>query len=192
MTNTPDLSKLKINNTASDGRSPEIKGQGATGTDFDSLNLTSKDPAPTGGDNPNQDPAPDTPYPTSTQEPVKEKIYQQYNSTRQSQRLFTELGVPITFSGFEFITKNKDIIKYLNHQIAIRGIPGISIGEKLSTAKKNPMEELRNKHFAEFQKMKDDERANMARGIKQDMGSTKPLSEQQLGAVTSGQVASPT
>lgn len=131
-----------------------------------------------GGDNP--------PEPKVEEE---KKEYQQYKCTRQSQRLITKEGIPITFSGYEFITKTKAIIKYLNSEIEKNGLPGITKGERLSSSERDPMGTLRLKHFAEFQEMKEEERVALARGIIQNMGNTTPL-EGRLNPVTSGQVAS--
>lgn len=76
-----------------------------------------------------------------TAKPV-EKKYQHYASSRVSTRMLTKTGREIKFVNYQFITDDKDLIEYLNGEIAM-GLRAITKGELLTHAESNPMEILK-------------------------------------------------
>lgn len=132
-----------------------------------------------------------TPVPVETSKPkaqALEQKFQHYHSSRISMRLVTTTGKRITFTGFEFITQDEDIIDYLNSEID-QGLPGIAKGKFMTAAEADPMEALRRKHFEEFKVAQVQEAADKAAGITREMGETEGSQGKMLGAAGSGQVA---
>lgn len=112
--------------------------------------------------------------------------YQHYASARVAMRLITDKGVPIIFTGYQFITQDEDVIEYLNTEIK-KGLPGILKGELLSLEDKDPMAALKRKHIAEYEEEKVQEAIAAAKGETQDMGKTEGATT--LKPATSNQTA---
>lgn len=100
------------------------------------------------------------------------KEFQTYKSSRRAMQMLTETGRKIRFTEFLFITKDRELIAYLDSEIEL-GSRDITKGEKVSTDERDPMAVLRAKHFKEFQDMQAKEAANRALGITRDMGKTE-------------------
>ncbi len=104
---------------------------------------------------------------------VEEKKYQQYTSARVAVNIITDLGVKIKFSGHEYITDREAEIDYLDGQIELGGLPGITKGIMLKSKTRDPMEELRAKHRQELLEEQALELQAAALGKTQDMGKTE-------------------
>lgn len=112
--------------------------------------------------------------------------YQHYTSARVSMRLVTTAGKPIIFTGYEFLTQNKDLIEYLDKEIK-DGLPGITRGELVSLEDKDPMAALKRKIIAEHEAKKEKDAIAAARGESKDMGKTAGAST--LNPTSTNQVA---
>ena len=100
------------------------------------------------------------------------KRFQQYKSARVAMNTITDAGVKIKFTGYEYITDREDEIEWLDNQILTKGLPGITKGEALDSADRDPMAALRARHYEEFQAELDKKLTEAALGRKQNMGTT--------------------
>lgn len=116
----------------------------------------------------------------------EEQKFQQYKSARPAVCVITDTGIKIKFAGYEYLTTQEAEIEYLDKQIKIGGLPGITKGELLTMEERDPMAALERKIRKELeekyaQKAKDD-----ALGISRDMGKTEGANK--LNPVSSKQV----
>jgi len=114
------------------------------------------------------------------------KEYQTYNSSRVSMQMVSTTGRRIRFSDYLFITKDEDLIEFLDREIAL-GNPYVTKGGKVATANRDPMAILRAKFYDEFKQAQAEEAKNRALGITKDMGSTAnpaPINPLGSGSVT--------
>ena len=117
------------------------------------------------------------------------KQWQRYASAKQSIRTLSATGVKISFTAHKYMTNRADVIDWLDGEIAVGGLPGITkIAGLVSIADIDPMEAIRRKHFEEFEAAELEKKKDRAVGIVPDMGNTKPVSEQ-LNAMSSNGVA---
>ena len=79
-----------------------------------------------------------------------EKLFQTYSSVRPATKVITKQGNIIRFLDNKLITENKEFIEYLDSEIAIKGLRGISKGKAVTSAEADPMVGLRKKHIAEY------------------------------------------
>lgn len=100
-------------------------------------------------------------------------VYQQYKSAKPSTRIVTDKGIRFAFVGFELLTADEHIIDYLDKQIAVHGLPGITKGEALTLADRNPMLTLERQLRAKIMKELEEEAFAKAKGEVKDMGSTE-------------------
>ena len=114
--------------------------------------------------------------------------YQHYTSARIAMRLVTKTGKRIIFTGYEYFTQDEDIMEYLDSEIK-QGLPGITKGKLMSFAEKDPMEKLKREIIAEHEEKKAKEAADASRGIKKDMGNSKPKGEVAINPLGSDNVA---
>jgi len=119
---------------------------------------------------------------------VPEQKFQHYRSSRISTRLVATKGKKIVFTGFQYITKDPDIIEYLNFEIS-QGLPGITKGELLTEKEADPMEALKKRIIQEHEDEKAQEAADKARGITKDMGTSKAKGSPSINPMSSNQVA---
>lgn len=100
-------------------------------------------------------------------------IYQQYKSAKPSTRIVTDKGIRIAFVGFELLTVDEHVIDYLDAQIKVHGLPGITKGEALTSADRDPMatleRQLRDKIRAEIEA----EMLAKSKGEVRNMGDTE-------------------
>jgi hypothetical protein len=115
-------------------------------------------------------------------------VFQQYKASRSSARIVTDKGIRITFAGFELLTHDPAVIEYLDAQIAIHGLPGITKGEALTLNDRNPMATMERKLRIQIKKELEEEAAARARGEFKDMGSTEGAPKMKV--LTSNQTAS--
>lgn len=104
------------------------------------------------------------------------KEYQTYNSSRNSTQMISTKGRKIRFTNFLFITKEQDIIDYLDMEIAA-GCRDITKGVKVSTAERDPMALLKAKHIEEYKVQLAKAAADKALGVTKDMGTTEGASK---------------
>ena len=102
----------------------------------------------------------------------KEQKYQQYTSSRQSMKMITTKGRKIIFVGYKYMTCEKEIIDYLDHEIA-NGLKVVTKGELLTSKEADPMEALKTKHIKEYLAKEQQELTDIALGKTKDMGNTK-------------------
>ncbi len=105
--------------------------------------------------------------------PVEEVRWQQYTSARRAIRTFTDKGKSIKFTNYEYFTREKDVAMWLDSQIAINGLPGVTKGKLLTSSERDPMEVLRKQHIAEYLKDQEQIKVDAAKGLFPDMGSTE-------------------
>lgn len=79
----------------------------------------------------------------------KEEVFKVFESSRPSVRMITPTGFRIIFTGHKYITQNAEAIAYLN-QCIDAGVPGLAVGEDVTSDDLNPEVALRKKYFAEF------------------------------------------
>lgn len=121
---------------------------------------------------------------------VEEQRFQHYRSARPAMKMITEEGKKIVFTGFELVTKDKDIISYLDLQIKLRGSRlGIIKGELLTADEANPAEALRRKHIEEYKKEEAKKASDKALGITRDMGQTKDVNAAAINPLSSNNIA---
>ncbi len=118
--------------------------------------------------------------------PLAKKEYSTYNSSRVSTQMITLTGRKIRFSKFLFITKDKDLIEYLDTEIAL-GCRDVTKGAMVASDNRDPMVALRAKHFEEFKEAQAKEAMNKALGLHKDMGTSGTGSG--LNALSTSQVA---
>jgi hypothetical protein len=126
-----------------------------------------------------------TAKPAIVPEPVK---YQHYTSARVSVRLITHTGGRITFTGYEFITRDKSIIEYLDTEIA-NGLVGIIKGALLTSDEADPVAAMKRKHIAEYLAEEEKKKVNAAKGIIPDMGNNKAPGAASINPTNTNQVA---
>ena len=100
-------------------------------TKLDLSKLNIKDPVAPKVANPSESPVKvlDPEQPVAPSVPVVK--YQHYKSSRISMRMITPTGGRITFTGYEFITRDKDIIDFLDEEIS-KGLREVTKGELLT------------------------------------------------------------
>ena len=111
-------------------------------------------------------------YPMTNTNFSKEAQYQHYKSSRPSMRMITTEGKNISFTGYEFLTQDEDIIEYLDYELS-KGLPGITKGELMTLSDKDPMEALKRKIIKEYEDKKAKEASDKSRGVTKDMGNTQ-------------------
>jgi len=117
---------------------------------------------------------------------VVEEKFQEYKSARPSVRLITEEGIRVTFTNFRLLTQTKEVIAYIDKELARNGLPGISKGALLTLDEVNPMQTLRRQIEMEMREKLKQEAADAATGVTRDMGES---ALQKLNATSSNQVA---
>ena len=105
---------------------------------------------------------------------AKEAQYQHYKSSRPSMRMITTEGKNISFTGYEFLTQDEDIIEYLDYELS-KGLPGITKGELMTLSDKDPMEALKRKIIKEYEDKKAKEASDKSRGVTKE-SRVNPLS----------------
>lgn len=100
-------------------------------------------------------------------------MWQQYKSARPSVRTITSSGKRICFTNYEYFTREKDVVEWLDSEISNYGLPGITKGELMSTSERDPMEKLKKQHIAEYLAAEEVAKIATARGEYKDMGSTE-------------------
>lgn len=100
-------------------------------------------------------------------------IYQQYKSAKPSTRIVTDKGIRIAFVGFELLTTDEQVIDYLDAQIKIHGLPGITKGEALTLADRDPMATLERQLRDKIRGELEAEMLAKAKGEVRDMGATE-------------------
>lgn len=103
--------------------------------------------------------------------------YQQYTSARISTCLITNKGKRINFSSYQYYTKDSEIIRYLDKEIAA-GLGGFVKGKLLTAAELDPEATKRRKIIEEFKASQEG----------REFGNTKPKA-QRNSALSSDQVA---
>ena len=126
------------------------------------------------------------PTPESKPETV-EKEFSHYKSSRPAVRLITPTGIRIKFVNFELLTEEEAVIEYLDAELKVNGLPGISkMTEKVTLSDRDPMKrlekELRIKIKAELRQ----EAIDLAEGKTRDMGKTEQTG---LNVLSSSDVA---
>jgi len=109
--------------------------------------------------------------------------YQHYSCSKQSTKLVTTNGKTVVFTNYSLITKDEDVIDYLNDEIK-KGLNIITKGQLLTHKEADPMEALKAKHVKEY--LASIEAAKSA-PVK-DMGSTAGASK--VGAASTRNVPS--
>lgn len=118
----------------------------------------------------------------------EEEKFQHYTSARVAMRLITEKGKKIIFTGYEFLTRDEDLITYLDNEIEA-GLVSITKGKLLTMADRDPMEVLKKKHIAEYKEQLAQDAFNAAKGITKNMGDTAGGQATKLNPMSAGQVA---
>ena len=103
---------------------------------------------------------------------VAAEKFQEYKAARPSVRLITTGGIRILFTNFKLLTQTKEVIEYLDAEIA-RGLPGITKGELLTLDDVNPMQTLRREVEAKVRAEIAEEAKQAALGNSRDMGGTE-------------------
>lgn len=120
---------------------------------------------------------------TETTVDTSEVKYQHYNCAKQATKMITTMGKVVAFTNFKFITKDQDIIDYLNEEIA-RGLTIITKGELLTHEEADPMSALKKRVIEEYLA----KQAETAAAPLKNMGSTAGASK--VGAASSKTVPS--
>lgn len=121
--------------------------------------------------------------------------FQHYASSRISMRMITDKGKKITFTKFEFLTQDEEIMEYLDAQIKEAKYTGrnlgITKGNLLTYDDIDPMAVLKRKHIAEYLAAEQKELADKATGKAgaKDMGTSKSKNEASINPVSTKQVA---
>ena len=102
---------------------------------------------------------------------TKEKEYQVYHSARQSMQLITYKGNPVRFLNGILYTDSIDVIEYLDNEIYLGALPGITKGEKIVQSDMDPIAALRKKIYAEI--LAEQEAAKLNNKNLADMGSNR-------------------
>jgi len=95
--------------------------------------------------------------------------YQHYKCSRTAMRLITKKGKKVIFTGFEFLTADKDIIAYLDDEIE-QGMNIIVKGELLTAEQTDPMAALKRKWLAEHLASEQKEKGDAANGLFKNLG----------------------
>ena len=101
-----------------------------------------------------------------------EQEFQQYKAAKAAVRLITREGIRITFTNFQYLTQNPDVIDYLDEEIA-KGLQGITKGGVLSTSDLDPMQSMRKQARADLMAELEQEALDEAKGVSKDMGETE-------------------
>lgn len=120
---------------------------------------------------------------------VPEIVWQQYKSAKVSVKTITDAGVRISFTCHQYFTDVPAVIEWLDTEIKAGGLPGITKGEEMTTAERDPMTLLKRKHIEEYKAEQEAIAVNLAKGIVPDMGNTKKANEAAINPSNSGQVA---
>jgi len=125
--------------------------------------------------------------PAQMQKDPKAK-YQHYKSSRVAMRLITTKGKKIIFTGYEFLTQDEEIIKYLDSEIN-QGLTCITKGGVVTLDDRDPMAAMKRKIIAEHEEKKAKEASDAVKGITQNMGKTEGPTGAKVGAVSTKNVA---
>ena len=102
-------------------------------------------------------------------------MYQHYISSRLTTKMITEIGDRLIFVNYEFITKTQKHIDYLDAEIEA-GLPGITKCELKPLVDPDPMKNLREKHFKEFEAQQAQQvRSKSSHGDSMHQRSVSPL-----------------
>ena len=104
--------------------------------------------------------------------------YQQYTAAKVSTCLITSTGKRINFTNYQYYTKDPEIIRYLDREIA-NGLIGFIRGKMLTAAELDPETAKKREIIEEFKASQEG----------REFGDTKSIAERTT-ALTSGQVAS--
>ena len=104
--------------------------------------------------------------------PVEENMYQHYACARQSMKMITHGGKKIIFTGYKLITRDQDVIAYLDDEIR-KGIRVVTKGELLSTEDSDPMASYRKQVIAEYEAKQAAEKMAAAVGDLPEVGTTE-------------------
>lgn len=111
--------------------------------------------------------------PTAAPEPkVEATVFQHYASSRIAMRLVTTNGKKISFTNYQFITADPDIIDYLDAEIKA-GINVITKGKAMTSEEADPMASLKRKHIAEYLEQQKEESAKAPRDFSGSEESSK-------------------
>ena len=88
--------------------------------------------------------------PSKASKEAPEKQYQSYTCSRKSTKVITTKGRLLRFVHSQYVTDSKEEIEYLDHEISIGGLRGITKGKPVASAHADPMAALKRKHIAEY------------------------------------------
>lgn len=108
---------------------------------------------------------------------VPVELYQQYASSRVSTCLITPTGKRINFTNYQYYTKDPEIMRYLDREIAT-GLKVITKGKKLTADELNPEAAKKREIIEEFKASQEG----------REFGDTKDASDR-TSALSSDQVA---
>jgi len=103
---------------------------------------------------------------------VEATVFQHYASSRIAMRLVTTNGKKISFTNYQFITADPDIIDYLDAEIKA-GINVITKGKAMTSEEADPMASLKRKHIAEYLEQQKEESAKAPRDFSGSEESSK-------------------
>jgi len=114
---------------------------------------------------------------TQAKQETKEELkYQHYSSSRVAMNLVTKKGKHISFTNFQFITADKDLISYIDEEID-QGLNVVTKGKLMTVEEADPMAKLKADLKKEILAEQGEAAKKAALGIEQDMGNSKSEAE---------------
>lgn len=117
-----------------------------------------------------------------------ETVYQHYSSSRVAIKLITDKGKKITFTDYQFITADQDIIDYLDTEIK-SGMNVVTKGKAMTSEEADPMAALKRRHIAEYLETQETQAKADALGELRNMGSTEEGSKAKIKPMSTEGVA---
>lgn len=120
--------------------------------------------------------------------PVAEVMWQEYMSAAPAVRTITNKGTRIAFTDHKYYTDRKEVVRWLDNEIANRTLPGITKGKFLTSTERDPVARLKKQHIKEYLAEQAQVAADVAAGKFPDMGTT--AGAKNLGAASTLNVPS--